>query len=115
MLLAALDDTLAQGEQAVMIGDTSFDMAMALAAGVRPIGVAWGYHSAAELLGAGADVVAQTPPTCERSWDDRYRQSAALAKARHKRLNGVRLFGVVLALVGAAIMAARWRCRAWRG
>jgi phosphoglycolate phosphatase len=28
----------------LMIGDTSFDMAMARAAGVTAIGVAWGYH-----------------------------------------------------------------------
>jgi phosphoglycolate phosphatase len=41
-----------------MIGDTSFDIDMARAAGVRAIGVAWGYHSAAELLDAGADAVA---------------------------------------------------------
>ena len=34
---------------------------MAVAAGVRPIGVAWGYHTPAELLAAGAEAVAQTP------------------------------------------------------
>jgi phosphoglycolate phosphatase len=44
-----------------MIGDTSFDMAMARAAGVRAIGVAWGYHTAGELLEAGADAVAEDP------------------------------------------------------
>lgn len=41
-----------------MIGDTSFDIRMALAAGADPIGVAWGYHPADELLAAGARVVA---------------------------------------------------------
>lgn len=40
-----------------MIGDTAFDMAMAVAAGVRPIGVAWGYHRAGALIAAGAAVV----------------------------------------------------------
>lgn len=34
-------------------------------------------------------------------------KSADIARARHKRLNGVRLFGVVLALIGAAIMAGK--------
>jgi len=43
-----------------MIGDTSFDMAMAVAAGADPIGVAWGYHPAAELVEAGARAVAST-------------------------------------------------------
>jgi phosphoglycolate phosphatase len=43
-----------------MIGDTSFDMAMARAAGVRAIGVAWGYHTAEELREAGAEAVAHT-------------------------------------------------------
>ena len=61
MLQAALDQTMALAENSVMIGDTSFDMAMAQAAGVRAIGVAWGYHSVNELIGAGAQAVAQTP------------------------------------------------------
>ena len=34
----------------LMIGDTSYDMAMARAAGVTAIGVAWGYHDAEELI-----------------------------------------------------------------
>ena len=45
---------------AVMIGDTAYDMAMAVNAGVRPVGVAWGYHEAAELRAAGAVYVAGT-------------------------------------------------------
>jgi phosphoglycolate phosphatase len=44
-----------------MIGDTTFDMEMARAAGVRAIGVGWGYHSARELRDAGAEHVAETP------------------------------------------------------
>ncbi|PCD01678.1 haloacid dehalogenase [Sphingomonas spermidinifaciens] len=58
MLHAALAEAGAAAERSVMIGDTSFDMAMAVAAGVRPIGVAWGYHNAHELRDAGALVVA---------------------------------------------------------
>ena len=41
-----------------MIGDTSFDMLMARNAGVRGIGVAWGYHAPAELIASGALSVA---------------------------------------------------------
>ena len=39
-----------------MIGDTIFDIAMARAANVRAIGVAWGYHEPSELIEAGAEV-----------------------------------------------------------
>ena len=60
MLAAAMADAGAVPAATVMIGDTSFDMAMARAVGVRAIGVAWGYHDDAELIEAGADVVATT-------------------------------------------------------
>ena len=43
-----------------MIGDTTFDMQMALSAGVRAVGVAWGYHPVEELQAAGAEVVVET-------------------------------------------------------
>lgn len=43
--------------QTAMIGDTVHDMHMVKAAGVRAIGVAWGYHATADLEQAGADVV----------------------------------------------------------
>lgn len=58
MLHAAMAEAGTAPARTVMIGDTSFDMAMACAAQVRAIGVAWGYHDSAELLAAGADTVA---------------------------------------------------------
>ena len=58
MLEAALFEAGAAPHEAVMIGDTSFDIDMACAAGVRAFGVSWGYHSSAELLSAGAAAVA---------------------------------------------------------
>lgn len=60
MLEAALFEAGAAPHQAVMIGDTSFDMLMARSAGVRGVGVAWGYHAPAELLASGALSVADT-------------------------------------------------------
>ncbi|HEU0043792.1 HAD-IA family hydrolase [Sphingomonas sp.] len=60
MLHAALAEARVEPHMAAMIGDTSFDMAMARAGGVRAVGVAWGYHSVAELADAGADVIAQS-------------------------------------------------------
>jgi phosphoglycolate phosphatase len=58
MLEAALFEAGAAAHQAVMIGDTSFDMLMARSIGVHAIGVAWGYHEASELLASGARSVA---------------------------------------------------------
>ncbi|WP_310533201.1 HAD hydrolase-like protein [Novosphingobium sp.] len=61
MMEAALGETLADPARTVMIGDTAFDMGLAVNSGVRAIGVAWGYHEPAELVAAGAEWVAQTP------------------------------------------------------
>ena len=60
MLEAALFECGAAPVEAVMIGDTSFDMTMAKHAGVRAIGVTWGYHETEELREAGADGIAET-------------------------------------------------------
>jgi phosphoglycolate phosphatase len=46
----------------MVIGDTSFDMAMAVNARATGIGAGWGYHEAKELLAAGAVAVADRPP-----------------------------------------------------
>lgn len=59
MIEAALVEAGAAAQDAVMIGDTSFDMAMAVSAGVRAIGVGWGYHPNDELVAAGAIAVAE--------------------------------------------------------
>ncbi|WP_082828761.1 HAD-IA family hydrolase [Tistrella mobilis] len=57
MMLAAMDETGADPARSVLIGDTSYDMEMARAAGARAIGVAWGCHAHQDLLDAGADLV----------------------------------------------------------
>ena len=59
MILAALADTGIEAADTMMVGDTSFDMAMAVSAGVHPVGVAWGYHDAEVLVASGAEVVLQ--------------------------------------------------------
>jgi phosphoglycolate phosphatase len=66
MLMAALDETGGRPERAVMIGDTEYDIVMGRAAGVRTIGVAWGYHAPDRLRAAGADAVATDFPELER-------------------------------------------------
>lgn len=57
MALAALSETGVAPENAVMIGDTTYDMEMARAAGLHTIGVSWGYHAPEEL---GADTILAT-------------------------------------------------------
>jgi phosphoglycolate phosphatase len=57
MLFQAMAETGTGPDHTVMIGDTTYDMAMARAAHTRGIGVAWGYHEAAELIEAGAQSV----------------------------------------------------------
>lgn len=69
MALAALAEADADPLGSVMIGDTSFDMAMGKAAGLRAIGVAWGYHDVADLVAAGADVVADHATALPRLMD----------------------------------------------
>ncbi|MEI9928380.1 MAG: HAD-IA family hydrolase [Sphingomonas sp.] len=59
MLAAAIAEAGASPATTAMIGDTSFDMMMARAAGTHAIGVAWGYHDPHELTAAGAHHVAQ--------------------------------------------------------
>lgn len=54
MVLVAMEETGAAPEETMLVGDTSFDMAMARAAGVMPVGVSWGNHPAEELQAAGA-------------------------------------------------------------
>lgn len=55
MVFAAMAETGAAPARTVMVGDTSFDMDMARAAGVAALAVSWGYHPAETL---SADAVA---------------------------------------------------------
>lgn len=55
MVLDAMAETGADPAATVVIGDTTYDMEMARAAGARAIGVAWGYHPTAALAAAGAE------------------------------------------------------------
>jgi len=54
MVEACLSETGCAPADTVMIGDTTYDMGMAVAARVTALGVDWGYHDAAQLSAAGA-------------------------------------------------------------
>jgi phosphoglycolate phosphatase len=50
----------------VVVGDTSFDMEMALAAGAGALGVSWGYHSGERLHATGAHFLAHNSAQLQR-------------------------------------------------
>ena len=61
LMLDAMRETGVTATQSLMVGDTSFDIMMAKAAGARAIGVGWGYQTVDELQESGADAIADTP------------------------------------------------------
>ena len=74
MVLNCLAATGVAPENAVMVGDTGFDMEMGRAAGCHVIGVDWGYHPRERLSAAGAETILegfdQLVPALGRIWRD---------------------------------------------
>jgi len=60
MLLRAMEEIGTDPRDTVMIGDTTFDMELAVAAGTRAIGVTWGYHPREQLEQSGADIIIES-------------------------------------------------------
>ena len=54
MVHQALSEANVEAADAIMVGDTAFDIEMACAAGVRGVAVSWGYHRPDRLRDAGA-------------------------------------------------------------
>ncbi|PZF76240.1 hypothetical protein DK847_13655 [Aestuariivirga litoralis] len=77
MIVTALAETGSEPAAAIMIGDTSFDIAMARAADVGAAGVSWGNHATAELTSAGAHTISNDFNELERHleslWQERMR------------------------------------------
>ena len=61
MLLNAMAAVGVGPRETVFVGDTSFDMNMALSAGTSAVGVAWGYHTTEDLRAAGAQRIIGQP------------------------------------------------------
>jgi phosphoglycolate phosphatase len=72
MIETAMSEAGVERENTVMIGDTSFDMDMAQAAGVTGIGVSWGYHPVSELGSAARiiDTFAELPQALNTIWKE---------------------------------------------
>ncbi len=66
MIENAMRETGATADQTWMIGDSSFDMQMAVAAGVNPVAVSWGFQPIEALQRAGARHVVADYPALER-------------------------------------------------
>ena len=60
MIRYLLDQT-GGAENAIMVGDTEFDVIGAKAHGIPTIGVAWGYGKVEDMLRAGAVSIAANP------------------------------------------------------
>lgn len=58
MIIQAMTEAAVGPADAIMIGDTTYDIEMARNAGVRGLGVAWGYHDSLALHRAGAHAIA---------------------------------------------------------
>ena len=73
MLHAAVAEAGVDAVDAIMIGDTSFDMDMAKGADMRSIGVNWGYHSADKLHAATrlVDTFEQLQMALSEMWSER--------------------------------------------
>lgn len=54
MILRAMQETGAQPARTAMVGDASFDIEMAVAAGVIPVAVSWGFQPVSTLVALGA-------------------------------------------------------------
>jgi len=61
MVGSAILDARADPSSTIVIGDTTFDVLMARAAGTQAIGVTWGCHEAFDLRAAGATGIARHP------------------------------------------------------
>lgn len=77
MVLAALSEAGVDARDAVMIGDTTFDIEMGRAAGVATIGVSWGYHPVAHLRAAGADRIVDSFDALEAGIEALFGRTAA--------------------------------------
>ena len=73
MVHQAMAEAGVAARDTIMVGDTSFDMGMARAAGAGAIGVSWGYHETDELIRHGSHVVIdrfdELPGQLEALWE----------------------------------------------
>jgi phosphoglycolate phosphatase len=59
MLFTAMNEVGVEAEMTLFVGDTTFDVEMGKSAGVKTLGVSWGYHDPKILIESGASVILQ--------------------------------------------------------
>ena len=69
MVLQAMDEVGATPESMVVVGDTTYDIEMALAARAHAIGVSWGYHPVEALESIGPRAVVDDAEALQRAID----------------------------------------------
>lgn len=74
MVLAAMAETGLPQEAVIVIGDTSYDMEMARAAGAGAIGVTWGNHDTATLTASGAHRIVSDISILEHELDSLWQE-----------------------------------------
>jgi len=67
MVLECCEETGISPLNTLVIGDTGFDMGMAVSAGATAIGVSWGYHPVARIKSGGAHHIADDVGTLEET------------------------------------------------
>lgn len=68
-VLAMIESIGAVREECLYIGDSDVDMQTGANAGIRKIGVSWGFRPVSELIGAGAEIIADAPGDILRQLD----------------------------------------------
>lgn len=79
MILEAIAEAGVEPEEAVMVGDTTYDIEMARAANVGAVGVSWGYHPAVALEAAGAHLIVERCQDLVGAIDKRFGASGVMA------------------------------------
>jgi len=60
-VLQVLEKLGVRPEEAIFVGDSKIDVQTAKAAGIKSVGVSWGFRGRSELIEAGADAVVEEP------------------------------------------------------
>ena len=70
MILECCEIAGCDASQTVMIGDSNYDMQMAVEAGAKALGVSWGYQSIEKLQQSGAQAIVYTPEEIPEAVDN---------------------------------------------
>ncbi len=60
MLFTAMNEVGVEAETTLFVGDTTFDIEMGKSAGVKTLGVSWGYHDPKALIESGAGAMLES-------------------------------------------------------